>query len=152
MLTLSADHLRSRSDSNVISNMSQAGTPGNIRLPRLWANSKEMKTDTYHSHAYVHHTTAPQSSRHKSGHSPIQRTISYSEKPVTTAIKRLLSTEPFVKVEHLFRNDFDDTEPVFVLISASMFCYNVPVTNISSHRCRFKKWAQHWAQKETFPW
>ena len=97
-------------DSDVI----QASTPGNIRLPRLWANSKEMKTDTYsdrfsttyrndstmssnrtsnksgnrlqregnsclksgvsgrqqdevfhhgtasHSHAYVHHTTAPQ--------------------------------------------------------------------------------------------
>ena len=30
-------------DSDVI----QASTPGNIRLPRLWANSKEMKTDTY---------------------------------------------------------------------------------------------------------
>ena len=30
-------------DSNVI----QASTPGNIRLPRRWANSKEMKTDTY---------------------------------------------------------------------------------------------------------
>ena len=63
-------------DSDVI----QASTHGNIRLPRLWANSKDMKTDTYsdrcsttcrnnstmsssgttsHSHAYVHHTTAP---------------------------------------------------------------------------------------------
>ena len=30
-------------DSDVI----QASTPGNTRLPRLWANSKEMKTDTY---------------------------------------------------------------------------------------------------------
>ena len=105
-----------------------------------------------HSNAYVHRTTAPPSSRHKSGHSPIKRTISYSEKPVTTDHNQLLSTEPFVIVEHLFRNDFDDTEPVFVLISASMFYYNVPVTNIRSHRCRFKKWAQHWAQKETFPW
>ena len=186
--------------------MSQAGTADIIRLPRLWANSKEMKTDTYsdrcsttcrndstmsskwtgnrnghrlqhdgnsclqsgvsgrqqdevshrgnppHSNAYVHRTTAPPSSRHKSGHSPIKRTISYSEKPVTTDHNQLLSTEPFVIVEHLFRNDFDDTEPVFVLISASMFYYNVPVTNIRSHRCRFKKWAQHWAQKETFPW
>ena len=105
-----------------------------------------------HSHAYVHHTTAPQRSRHKSGHSPIKRTISYSEKPVTTDLQWTSSTEPFVIVEHLFRNDFDDTEPVFVLISASMFYYNVPITNICSHRCRFKKWAQHWAQKEAFPW
>ena len=38
---------------------------------------------TSHSHAYVHHTTDPKSG-HKSGHSPIKRTISYSEKPVTT--------------------------------------------------------------------
>ena len=30
-------------DSDVI----QASTHGNIRLPRLWANSKDMKTDTY---------------------------------------------------------------------------------------------------------
>ena len=62
-----------------------------------------------HSHAYVPHTTAPQRSRHKSGHSPIKRTISYSEKPVTTDRYDLLSTEPFVIVEHLFHNDFDDT-------------------------------------------
>ena len=65
-------------DSDII----QASTPGNIRLPRLWANSKEMKTDTYsdrfsttcrnnstmsssgttsHSRAYVHHTNLIQS-------------------------------------------------------------------------------------------
>ena len=45
---------------------------------------------TSHSHAYVHHTTAPQS-----GHSPIQRTISYSERRVTTSpIKTFQFAEP----------------------------------------------------------
>ena len=46
-IALSADHLRSHSDSSVISNISQAGTADIIRRPRLWANNKDMKTDTY---------------------------------------------------------------------------------------------------------
>ena len=41
-IALSADHLRSHSDSN----MSQAGTADIIRRPRLWANNKDMKADT----------------------------------------------------------------------------------------------------------
>ena len=87
-------------DSDVI----QASTPGTIRLPRLWANSKEMKTDTYSDrcsttcrndstmstaaqpliHAHMCTTRPPPKAGHKSGHSPIQRTISYSERRVTS--------------------------------------------------------------------
>ena len=48
------------------------------------------------SHAYVHHTTAPPS-RHKSRHSPIQRTISYSERRVTVSWSLTPPTAPFVK-------------------------------------------------------
>ena len=40
---LSADHQKMHDDSNV----SQAGTADIIRRPRLWANNKDMKFDTY---------------------------------------------------------------------------------------------------------
>ena len=46
-IAVSADHLRSHHDTNVISNISQAGTADIIRRPRLWANNKDMKFDTY---------------------------------------------------------------------------------------------------------
>ena len=43
MLTISTAHLKSHHDSNVM----QAGTADKIRLPRLWANREDMKTDSY---------------------------------------------------------------------------------------------------------
>ena len=41
MRTISADHLKIHHDSNLI----QAGTAGKIRLPGLWANNKDAKSD-----------------------------------------------------------------------------------------------------------
>ena len=45
-ITSSVDHLRNHHDTSVISNISQAGTADIIRLPRLWANNKDMKFET----------------------------------------------------------------------------------------------------------
>ena len=49
MRTISAEHLKMHDDSNLI----QAVTASKIRLPRLWANRKEMKP-TKNSNAGVH--------------------------------------------------------------------------------------------------
>ena len=47
LIVLSVDHLRSHHDNTVICKISQAGTADIIRRPRLWANNKDMKFDTY---------------------------------------------------------------------------------------------------------
>ena len=144
-------------------------TAGDDQLQRRLADSRVLKSGDRHLHsdadshaavtmqpirstANARRSTIPHSSSHKSGHRACHGTIPYSERRVTGYPTNTSLTEPFVKVERLFRDSFDDTTALFVLPASTTARYNDPFTNMRSYRCRFKKWAHQSSPKWAFPW
>ena len=97
------------------------------------------------STANARRSTIPHSRSHKSRHRACYSAIPYSERRVTGHHRDVPLTDPFVKVKRLFRHSFDDRKTLFVLPAPPTARYNDPFTNMRSYRCRFKKWAHHWA-------
>ena len=139
------------------------------QLQRSLAVSPVLESDDRHPHsdadshaavtmqpirstANARRSTIPHSSSHKSGHRACHGAIPYSERRVTTYRRHHPLTDPFVKVERLFRHSFDDRITLFVLPAPPTARYNDPFTNMRSYRCRFKKWAHQSSPTQAFPW
>ena len=146
---ISADHQKMHDDSDVI----QASTPGNIRLPRLWANRKDMKKHTYsdrfsttcrnnstmsssgttsHSHAYVHHTNLLQSGD-QSGDSIRERPDSYSKTCLISLSTRARPKRPPVQV-------VKHANPALYTWTSEKAYSSIKKQNICSYIWVTKKW------------